>query len=86
MRTPCTLPLDPPLYTHVCYVFVFPWRIANNYVYSSQRVVNNFVHLRGLSFLRVSRDLRPIRGQGAFIIFFSRTILLSMVLKACLYH
>ena len=32
--------------------------------------VNNFVHLRGLSFLRVSRDLRQIRGQGAFIIFF----------------
>ena len=33
-------------------------------------LVNNFVHYRGLSFLRVSRDLRPIRGQGAFIYLF----------------
>ena len=34
------------------------------------KFVNNFVHHKGLSFLRVSRDLRPIRGQGAFIDFF----------------
>ena len=34
------------------------------------KFMNNFVHHRGLSFLRVSRDLRPIRGQGAFINFF----------------
>ena len=34
--------------------------------------VNNFELYRGLSFLRASRDLRPIRGQGAFIIIFSK--------------